>query len=122
MLDVKQFRESRGITSKEMVEVAREQYPKYDKYLQSKLEKPHEYGIRPLLALESAWEAAFTSTTPNCIKRDNRKLKARIQCRMTEREFEQLRRKFRLNGFDTMQDGLKHIINKYLEESKNDTL
>lgn len=122
MLDVKQFRESRGITSKDMVDVAREQYPKYDKHLQSKLERPHEYGIRPLLALESAWEAAFSTTTPTCTKRDNRKLKARIQCRLTEREYAQLQRKFRVNGFDTMQDGIKYIIGKYLEETQNDAV
>ena len=118
MLDVRQFRESRGITSKDMVEVAREQFPKYDKYLHSKVERPNDYGIRPVLALESAWESAFASTTPQCRRKDNRRLKARIQCRMTEREYEALQRRFKAQGFDTMQDGVKYIIGRYLEESK----
>ena len=118
MLDVRQFRESRGISAKEMVEVAREEYPGYDKYLHSKVERPEEYGIRPVLGLESAWEAAFTGTAQKARRRDNRRLKARIQCRMTQTEFERLQHRFRAQGFDTMQAGVKYLITTYLEGTK----
>lgn len=119
MLDVRQFKESRGITSKEMVEVAREQFPKYDKYLHSKVERPNDYGIRPVLALESAWESAFASTVPQCRKKDNRRLKARIQCRMTNTELERLQHALSADGYDTIQAGLTAIIKKYLEDRKD---
>lgn len=118
MIDVKAFREERGITARDMIDVARESYPKYDKYLHSKVERPDEYGVRPVLALESAWECAFASTAKKCHKRDNRRFKARIQCRMTQTEFDRLQHRFRSQGFDTMQAGIKYLITTYLEGTK----
>lgn len=118
MLDVRQFRESRGISAKEMVEVAREEYPGYDKYLHSKVERPEEYGIRPVLGLESAWEAAFTGTAQKARRRDNRRLKARIQCRMTQTEFDRLQHAFRRDGYTTMQEGMSNLIKQYINKGE----
>lgn len=118
MIDVKAFREERGITARDMIDVARESYPKYDKYLHSKVERPDEYGVRPVLALESAWECAFASTAKKCHKRDNRRLKARIQCRMTQTEFERLQHAFRRDGYTTMQEGMSNLIKQYINKGE----
>ena len=39
MLYVKEFREARGLHGKQIVEVMREKYPKYDKTIHSKVER-----------------------------------------------------------------------------------
>lgn len=119
MLDVKAFRESRGVTAKQCADVVREQYPGYDKHLHSKVEHPDRYGIRLVLGAEQALEDAFSMTLPEPRKRDNRRLKAKIQCRMTETKFERLQRAFRKDGYATMQEGISYIINLYLEGKKD---
>lgn len=40
MLHIKEFREERGIYASQVVDVIRERYPGYDKYLNSKVENP----------------------------------------------------------------------------------
>lgn len=119
MLDVKAFRESRGVTAKQCADAVREQYHGYDKHLHSKVEHPEKYGIRLVLGAEQALEDAFTGTFPEPRKKDNRRLKARISCRMTETKFERLQRAFRQDGYSTMQEGISYIINLYLEGKKD---
>ncbi len=122
MLDVKAFREARGVTAKQCADVVREQYPGYDKHLHSKVEHPDRYGIRLVLSAEQALEDAFSATSPEPRKRDNRRLKAKIQCRMTESKFERLQRAFRHDGYATMQEGISHLIDKFLEDKKHDEM
>lgn len=121
MLDVKAFREARGVTAKQCADVVREQYPGYDKHLHSKVEHPDRYGIRLVLSAEQALEDAFAATTQKPRKKDNRRLKAKIQCRMSESKFERLQRAFRRDGYATMQEGISYIINLYLEGKKDGT-
>lgn len=122
MLDVKAFREARGVTAKQCADVVREQYPGYDKHLHSKVEHPDRYGIRLVLGAEQALEDAFSTTLPEPRKRDNRRLRAKIQCRMTESKFERLQRAFRHDGYATMQEGVTHLIDKFLEDKKHDEM
>lgn len=122
MLDVKAFRESRGATAKQCADVVREQYPGYDKHLHSKVEHPEKYGIRLVLGAEQALEDAFAATFPEPRKRDNRRLKARISCRMTETKFERLQRAFRQDGYATMQEGVSHLIDRFLEDKSHDEM
>lgn len=122
MLDVKAFRESRGVTAKQCADAVREQYPGYDKHLHSKVEHPEKYGIRLVLGAEQALEDAFTVTFPEPRKKDNRRLKARISCRMTETKFERLQRAFRQDGYATMQEGVSHLIDRFLEDKNHDEM
>lgn len=116
MLQVKAFREERGITCGQIVGVVREQYPKYDKYLHSKVERPEEYGVRLVNGAERLLEEAFAKTAPTPDKRDRRRLPARIQCRLSKTEYGRLQQALKRAGFDTIQAGLAYIINCYLEQ------
>ena len=115
MLDVKQFRTEHALPAKRIVAVMREQYPKYDKALHSKVERPELYGIRLVRGAERLLEDAFAGTVPEPRKRENRRLPARLQCRVSRTDYRRLQLAFQGDGFDTMQSGLAHIIHAYLE-------
>lgn len=115
MLDVKQFRMERGLPAKRIVAVVREQYPKYDKALHSKIERPELYGIQLVRGAERLLEEAFAGTAPESRRRENRRLPARLQCRVSRTDYRRLQLAFRSDGFGTMQSGLAHIIHSYLE-------
>lgn len=116
MLNVKDFRTERGLTSTQVVAVMREQYPGYDKYLNSKVENPERYGVRIVNDAERLLEEAFAKTAPEPRKRDYRRLPQRIQCRLSKTEYARLQRALRRNGFDTLQAGMTYIISRYLAE------
>ena len=115
MLNLTNFREERGITSAQVVSVMREQYSGYDKYLNSKVERPEKYGVRLVNDAERLLEEAFTKTVEISCKRDRRKLPCRIQCRMTRTKFERLQQALKREGFDTVQAGIAHVIDLWLE-------
>lgn len=115
MLDVKQFRTEHALPAKRIVAVMREQYPKYDKTLHSKVERPELYGVRLVRGAERLLADAFAGTAPEPRKRENRRLPARLQCRVSKGDYRRLQLAFRGDGFGTMQDGLAHIIHAYLE-------
>ena len=116
MLYVKEFREARGLQGKQIVEVMREKYPKYDKTIHSKVERPEEYGIRLLCEAEKLIEEAFAGTVVQAKKRDGRRLPCRVQCRMSKARFERLQQTLREEGFETGQEGVSHILARYLDE------
>lgn len=62
MLHIKEFREERGIYASQVVDVIRERYPGYDKYLNSKVENPEKYGVRLVNDAEQMLEDAFQRT------------------------------------------------------------
>lgn len=118
MLKVKEFREERGLMVKEVVTVISEQYPGYDKYLNSKVENPERYGIRLVNDAEAILEQAFLKTAPAARKPDKRRLPQRIQCRLSKGQFERLQQALKRDGYDTVQAGITAIITQYLDGGK----
>lgn len=116
MIDLRTFRESRNLNARDMVDVVRQDYPGYDRSLQSKAENPDYYGVRLVAGAEKLLEESFTKTAPETKKRDRHRMPRRIQCRMTQAKFAVLQLKFQDDGFETMQEGIAHLIDKYLEE------
>ena len=78
MLHIKEFREEHGIYASQVVEVVRERYPGYDKYLNSKVENPEKYGIRLVSDAEQMLENAFQRTLSAPRRPDRRRLPSRI--------------------------------------------
>jgi len=116
MLNVKEFRTERGLTSTQVVAVMREQYPGYDKYLNSKVENPEKYGVRIVNDAERLLEEAFAKTVPEARKRDTRRLPQRIQCRLSKTDYARLQQALKREGFDTVQAGVSALIARYLNE------
>lgn len=100
--------------AKEYVEVIRTVAPKYDKQLHSKIQRPGLYGIRLTPAAEAAIVVAFGEPY-NRSKVDKHKLKAKVQCRLTEYEIDRLQQALQADGFLTMQDCLAHLVRAYIE-------
>lgn len=116
MLNVKDFRTERGLTSTQIVAVMREQYPGYDKYLNSKVENPEKYGVRIVNDAERLLEEAFSRTAPEPRKRDCRRLPQRIQCRLSKTDYTRLQQALKREGYDTIQAGITALIERYLNE------
>lgn len=101
-------------SAKDYVEAIRAVAPKYDKHLHSKVQRPGLYGIRLTTAAEAAIVVAFGEPY-NRSKVDKHKLKAKVQCRLTEYEIDRLQQALQADGFLTMQDCLSHLIRAYTE-------
>ena len=119
MLQLKDFCSERGITGAQVVQVMREQYAGYDKYLHSKVCQPDKYGVRLVNDAERLLEDAFAKTAPDGRRRDCRRLPTRVQCRLSKTDYERLQQALRRDGFDTVQAGLAHIINMYINKEDN---
>lgn len=120
MIQIKEFRESRKLSPREIVEVVQEDAPRFDRYLLSKCEHPDKYGIRLLNEIEQNLAEAFPPTVPGARKPDRRKNPCRLYCRVGKPVYERLQRALRADGFETVQAGLNYIIGKYLEGRKED--
>lgn len=116
-MDVKEFRLKKGLGPKELVQVVREIYPCYDRYLQSKVEHPEKYGIRLLQDAEDEIVKTYSKTADAPRKPEKRRLRCRLTVRTTKKVYAQLQRVLKRKGFETVQAGLTHIINAYLENA-----
>lgn len=120
MIQMKEFREGRNLSQRDIIDVVQESAPGFDKYLLSKVEHPEKYGIRLLNEIEQNLVEAFPLTAPEARKPDRRKNPCRLYCRVGKRMYGQLQRALQADGFKTTQDGLVYIISKYLEGHKED--
>ena len=77
--DLRQLRLMCGAPVKDMVEVVRALYPKYDKVIQSKVEHGDEYGIQLRPDAMRALLYHFSTERPSAPKADGRTKPYRIQ-------------------------------------------
>lgn len=119
---LRELRVSKKLAARDMVSTVQQLYPKYDKMLQSKCERD-EYGIdlKP-----RAMDALLEKYAPELLEkerhqRDGRhKLKRKVMCRLTDEEYDALKKRIKEDGFDTMQAWLAFTIRRYLK-SKPET-
>jgi len=115
--ELRELRISRKLPAKEMVEVVRGIYPKYDKTMQSKCERGDEYGVQ---IRRDALDALYARFDPDHLakakkkKGDGHRLTCRISCRLEDDEYAALKKYVQADGFGTMQDWLAHTVRKYI--------
>lgn len=113
--ELRELRISKNLPAKEMVEVVRGLYPKYDKTMQSKCERGDEYGIqiRP-----DAMNALYARYDPERLtkkkKGDGHKYTCRISCRLSDEDYSLLQKCVKAEGYQTMQDWLTDQVRNYL--------
>ncbi len=112
-MDVKQYRTSRGLKAKDIVSVIREGYPRYDKFLHSKIENP-DCGVTLVPGAELLLTSAYGKEPQKRRRRDERRLPCRISARIESWKLERLQQRF-LCG-QTMQDFLYDLVTKVLEK------
>lgn len=114
-MDVLEFRMANRLAAREIVKAIQEEYPKYDKHLNSKVERPEQYGICLLPAACRVLSKAFPEARNGPV-RDYHRLKHRVSCRLEKEEYERLQRALKEAG-QTMQVGLRRIIVEYLDRN-----
>lgn len=115
--ELRELRIGRKLPAKEMVEVVRGIYPKYDKTMQSKAERGDEYGIQIRRDAMDALYARFDPeqlTKPKKKKGDGHKYTCRISCRLPDEQYLLLQKHTKADGYRTMQDWLTDQVRKYL--------
>lgn len=121
-MTLKELRTSRNIPAKDMVDVVKTLYPKFDKSLLSKCESD-AYGAE---LPEDALQALYAAFAPDAVRTKKRShsgknlLTCRISARLPDDVYAKLQQRIRANGYDTMQDFLSDMISKYLKEDEND--
>lgn len=112
--ELSQLREYAGCRAVDMVEVVREIYPKYDKYLHSKVENGNEYGIQLRPNATKELIQRFAPDLQAKPRKPNRSKPNRIYARLPDTLYRQLQQHLDRIG-KTMQDFLEELIAKHLK-------
>jgi len=121
-IDLRALRLRKNIPAKDMVEVVKAIYPKYDKTVQSKCENGDAYGV--CLRADAA-EAICERFAPELKrqkqkKKDGHRLTCRISCRLETTEYEELMLHIGQDGYDTVQAWLTNIVRNYNAEKRKE--
>ena len=121
------LRTSKGIPAKDMVNVVRAIYPRFDKPLLSKCQHPELYGVELLndamdalrreyhvtaVAMPTEGAPAIATSKP---KRDHHRRSRRIYCRLEDEDYLMLRECIREDGYKTVQAWMEHVIRYYIK-------
>ena len=116
--ELRQLRLSKQIPAKEMVDVVRKRYPKYDKTVQSKCENTQDYGtVLASDAMEALYKhfGAKPPEPPKATRHGKHRYSCRITCRLPDADYAALQQRIKAEGYATMQDWLTDIVNRYLQ-------
>lgn len=119
--DLKTLRQAKNIPAKDMVEVVKLIYPKYDKTIQSKCENGDLYGVS---LKKNAVEAIVNRFAPELkAVKDGHRLKCKILCRLEDDVYKSLLINIKYDGFNTVQDWLTYVVKEYnnRKEQKNES-
>lgn len=114
---LKKLRTEKDIPAKDMVEVIRAKFPKYDKTVQSKCENGELYGVCLLPEAVDAVCEAFAPELKHTRKKDTHRLTCRISCRLENADYEQLQHNLKADGYTT-QDWLTVMVRQYNKEKE----
>lgn len=118
---IRELRTKRSIPVADIVEVVAAGYPKFDRYLLSKVEHGDEYGIR---LRDDAMATLMTKFAPERRKRrsrDRHNKAKRVQARLSDDVYSRLQRTVAANNI-TIQALLEQLILNYIiEHSKGDS-
>lgn len=116
---LKELRVENDLSARDMVEVVREKYPKYDKTLQTKCENGDKYGVD---IRGDALEALYEKFAPGTLRRkkkDYHKKRKAVFCRFTDEEYDEIMKRIKADGFDTIQAWLTWVIRNILKGEHN---
>ena len=107
-----------NLSSKEIVEVVRELYPKFDKPLLSKCKHGDDYGVdlRPdaLSALKEYAGAHAAAEGQKRPRAERRRKAGRCYVRLEESAYAALQRAIKADGYASMQKWFEEMVKNYL--------
>ena len=109
--EIRALRSERHIPVVDIVEVVASIYPKFDRYLLSKVEHGEEYGIRLRADAQKELMTHFKihPEDTGTKRKPNRTKPMRVSCRLTEKAYRLLQRELERTG-KTMQSWLEGLI------------
>ncbi len=119
---LRDLRVTKKIPAKDMIDLVREHYPKYDKALQSKCEHGDEYGID---IRSDAMDALLAKFAPEQLEAEKHRrngkhrLTKRIMCRLEDDDYDRLVRYIKDDGFDQMNAWLVFIVRQYIKSKEH---
>lgn len=120
---LRDLRVTKKIPAKDMIDLVREHYPKYDKALQSKCEHGDEYGID---IRSDAMDALLAKFAPEQLEAEKRRrngghrLTKRIMCRLEDEDYSALVQYITADGYTDMNAWLVTTVRSYLAEKRKD--
>ena len=120
--ELRELRVRLQLPVKDMVEVVRTLYPKFDKTVQSKCENGSSYGVS---LLPDAMEALYKAFDPQALedrrkpKKEKHRLTCRISARLEDEDYKALQQHLEADGYATMQDLLTALVRQYLKEKED---
>lgn len=119
--DLRALRLRKNLAVRDMVDVVRGVFPKYDKTMQSKCENGDAYGvsIRPeaMNALYQAFDPDAASSGRK--KKEGHRLTCRISARLEDDVYAELQRRQEAEGYGSMQELLTALVIQYLSLEKS---
>lgn len=120
MFDLREFRELNGLKPREIVETLRPVYPGYDKTVNSKVENPEKYGIRLIEDAEEMVKAIPSKSPEMPLKTVRVAKQYQLRCSMSKTKRDVLQQAFRRHGLMSLQAGVTYLVDRFLEEVKDD--
>lgn len=116
--ELSQLREYAGCKAVDMVEVVREIYPKYDKYLHSKVENGKDYGVQLRPDATKELVQRFAPDIQAKPRKPNRRKSNRIYARLPDALFAKLQQHLQSTG-QTAQDFIEGLIAQFFKTTEN---
>lgn len=110
--DVAAAMRAKNISMRSMVALMQTRFPRFDKSLLSKCKKPDDYGV--VLHPDGF---RILGEFPDR-KAENRTLKKRIYARLTEDEYNELLHWMTIEGFDSVQDLIRSMVQEYIDRKE----
>lgn len=118
---LRELRISKNIPAKEIIDVVKSVYPKYDKTLQSKCERSEEYGVE---LKHDAFDKLLAEYSPDELEKEKKRrrgghrLTCKITCRLEDDVYAALIKNINNDGFTQMQAWLTYMVINYLKEKE----
>ena len=122
-MDIKAYREERGLTARQMVDTMQTRYPQYGKPMQTAVENPERYGVGLTPDAEAYIKSVYGGAPCEGEKRpkkDGHKLKGRLTVRTTIKLQREIVKAISRLGYASVQDALTAIIKEWLEKHKEE--
>lgn len=100
---------------KEIVSALREEYPKYDKFLHSKVCQPEKYAIKLVHRAERILKSRFKMCPATAVKADKHSRVHRITYRPENSQYEALQRAKTEDGYHSWQELYQALTDSYLK-------